>query len=170
MPVRRRAGSSSNDWEVLLVQSRWTPEVWLFPKGGVENEESAKAAAVRETTEEAGVIGDLGPKLGTWTFERSPKAKHKMWLLFVTTEYPAESKLWKERKKRLRAWHSFEGAKTVLTEIPEDTQRPELLQILDAAEQMLKDIGDGVIPSGDSESPDSPDAPDSVDEDNSDDS
>lgn len=168
--MRRQAGSPSNEWQVLLVQSRWTPDVWLFPKGGVEKDESAKAAAVRETTEEAGVIGDLGPKLGTWTFQSSPKAKQKMWLLFVTTEHPQESKLWKERKKRRRAWHSFDAAKTVLTDIPEETQRPELLQILDAAEEVLKLVGDGALPPSGSETPDSPDVSDSADEDNSGDS
>jgi len=131
---------------VLLVQSRWTPEVWLFPKGGIEDNESAKQAATRETCEEGGVIGDLGPKLGSWTFQRGSKQKQKMWILFVTTEYASDSKLWKERKKRLRAWHTFDEARAVLTSIPEETQRPELLDMLASAEKVVKEIGSGILP------------------------
>lgn len=146
VPVRRRGNPSSSEWEVLLVQSRWTPAVWLFPKGGVEHNESAKAAAVRETCEEGGVIGELGPKLGVWTFDRGSKQKQKMWLLFVSTEYGSDSKLWKERKKRLRAWFSFDDARRKLTEIPKDIQRPELTEMLEKADKALKDIANGALP------------------------
>lgn len=144
--MRRRGPPAAPEWEVLLVQSRWTRDVWLFPKGGVEPGESARAAAVRETEEEGGVVGDLGPKLGSWVFNPSAKHRQKMWLLFVTTEYASDSKLWKERKKRLRAWHSFESAKALITDLPEELRRPQLLQMLQAAEDVVKSIGNGVLP------------------------
>lgn len=120
--------------------------MWLFPKGGIEDDESAKQAATRETCEEGGVIGNLGPKLGSWKFMRSSKQSQKMWILFVTTEYESDSKQWKERKKRLRAWHTFAEARQVLTCIPEETQRPELLDMLASAEQVVSEIGNGVVP------------------------
>lgn len=49
MPVRRKEGSK--DFEVLLVRSRWVEGVWLFPKGGVEENEGPKMSAIRETRE-----------------------------------------------------------------------------------------------------------------------
>lgn len=138
MPVRRvPASSDPSSWQVLLVQSRWTPDVWLFPKGSVEEDESGKEAAVRETCEEGGVVGDLGPKLGMWLTHRGSKQKLKMWLLYVTTEYGSDSSQWKERKKRRRAWHSFEDARAIFSGIPEENQRPELLEILTAAESLI---------------------------------
>lgn len=135
VPVRRNAQSSQ--WQVLLVQSRWTPQVWLFPKGTVESNETAKQAAVRETREEGGVIGELGPKLGSWNINRGSKQKQKMWLLYVTTQFSADNKQWKERKKRARAWHSLEDAKCILTSLPPDQQRTELMEMLLKTEALL---------------------------------
>jgi len=81
---------------VLLVQSRWSPAIWLFPKGGVDGGESAKEAAVRETLEEAGVAGAVwGRKLGVWEFA-STGQKQKMWLFRVTDVHDKTSKKWKE--------------------------------------------------------------------------
>lgn len=136
--------------------------MWLFPKGSVESDETAKQAAARETCEEGGVIGDLGPKLGAWSSDRGVKQKQKMWMLFVTTEYGPESKMWKERKKRLRAWHTFDDARRVLTAIPEEFRRPELLEMLVAAENVVNQVGDGALPLA------NVDAKDSADEDDRD--
>jgi 8-oxo-dGTP pyrophosphatase MutT (NUDIX family) len=47
---------------VLLVTAKRDPKRWIFPKGHIESGETAEAAAVRETREEAGVISKLiGP-------------------------------------------------------------------------------------------------------------
>jgi 8-oxo-dGTP pyrophosphatase MutT (NUDIX family) len=134
VPVRRDA---KGNWQVLLVQSRWTPEVWLFPKGGVEKGELAKQAAVRETREEAGVDGFIGPKLGTWLFTKSADQKHKMWILFVAEQYAITDKRWKERKKRSRVWLSLDDAHSRLTTIPKGAVRPELAEMLLATRQTL---------------------------------
>jgi diphosphoinositol-polyphosphate diphosphatase len=141
VPVRRTAKGA---WQVLLVESRWTQEIWLFPKGGVEKDEQGKEAAVRETREEAGVEGFLGPKLGAWLFSKSNEQRHKMWILFVTKEFPVTDKRWKERKKRQRVWMSFDEAHALLTSLPEDLVRPELAEMLNAARQTLGLVnGDG---------------------------
>lgn len=124
-----------------MVQSRWTPAIWLFPKGGVEENESAREAAVRETREEGGVDGLLGCKLGNWTFTRANNQKQKMWLLHVTVEHDNESKLWKERNKRLRGWYTFDEARAVLTDVPDEMQRPELLEMLEKASLVLNGAG-----------------------------
>jgi diphosphoinositol-polyphosphate diphosphatase len=44
---------------VLLINSRKHPNEWLLPKGGWENDETMKECAIRETWEEAGVVGEL---------------------------------------------------------------------------------------------------------------
>ena len=54
---RKRAGVS-----ILLVRAKRDPSKWIFPKGHIERGESARACAVRETREEAGVSGRvIGP-------------------------------------------------------------------------------------------------------------
>jgi 8-oxo-dGTP pyrophosphatase MutT (NUDIX family) len=67
MPTIRQAGSivvrlDGTEPKVLLVTAKRNPNNWIFPKGHIEKGESPEQAAVRETKEEAGVIGKpLGP-------------------------------------------------------------------------------------------------------------
>ena len=67
MPLIRQAGSivfrlDSKEPQVLLVTARRNPRNWIFPKGHIEKGETPEQAAVRETREEAGVVGKLiGP-------------------------------------------------------------------------------------------------------------
>lgn len=150
VPVRRISDDPSTEksaWEVMLVQSRWTPAVWLFPKGGVEEGETGKEAGVRETREEAGVEGALGPKLGEWHFTKDAGQKHKMWLLFVTQQFGDDDKRWKERKKRKRQWLSIEAAERLIGPGMKDQTlvRPELTEMLAAAVEKIKE-GGGVFP------------------------
>ena len=49
---------------VLLVRAKKDPTVWIFPKGHVEEGETAAEAALRETREEAGVKGELVKPIG----------------------------------------------------------------------------------------------------------
>lgn len=135
-PVRRRA--SDNAWEVLLVQSRWVPKVWLYPKGGVEDGETAKEAAVRETREEAGVVGRVGTKLGKFKSVANGQTL-RIWILYVDEVLDDTDKRWKERKKRARTWVTFSEARTLMTKLdPPDLIRPELLDILQHAQAILE--------------------------------
>ena len=64
MPLIRQAGSivfrlDSKEPQVLLVTARRNPRNWIFPKGHIEKGETPEAAALRETREEAGIVGDL---------------------------------------------------------------------------------------------------------------
>jgi len=49
---------------VLLVRAKRDPTLWIFPKGHIERGESAADAALRETREEAGIVGDLVRPVG----------------------------------------------------------------------------------------------------------
>jgi len=51
---------------VLLVTSSSRPEQWIVPGGGIEPEEEPSATALREVVEEAGVVGRLHRRLGTF--------------------------------------------------------------------------------------------------------
>jgi len=55
------------DVRVLLVRAKQDPTKWIFPKGHLRPGESHAAAAHREASEEAGVIGPvlafIGPAL-----------------------------------------------------------------------------------------------------------
>lgn len=67
MPLIRQAGSivvrlDTKEPQVLLVTAKRNPRNWIFPKGHIEKGETPEQAAVRETREEAGVVGKLiGP-------------------------------------------------------------------------------------------------------------
>jgi len=136
VPVRKR---SDGNWEVLLVQSRWTPEVWLYPKGGIEESEDPKLSGLRETREEAGVIGKCGPKLGVYNFS-SVKQSMTMYILFVDEEFADTDARWKERKVRIRAWYSLEEAKKIFKGVPDKLYRPELVKILKKTKNVLKTV------------------------------
>ena len=65
--IIRQAGSivvrtNGKEPEVLLVTAKRNPKNWIFPKGHIEKGETPEQAALRETKEEAGVVGKLlGP-------------------------------------------------------------------------------------------------------------
>ncbi len=67
MPLIRQAGSivvrlDGKEPQVLLVTAKRNPRNWIFPKGHIEQGETPEAAALRETKEEAGVVGEvIGP-------------------------------------------------------------------------------------------------------------
>jgi 8-oxo-dGTP pyrophosphatase MutT (NUDIX family) len=67
MPLIRQSGAivvrlDGKEPAVLLVTAKRNPRNWIFPKGHIEQDETAAAAALREAREEAGVEAKLiGP-------------------------------------------------------------------------------------------------------------
>eukprot|EP00540_Astrosyne_radiata_P010765 CAMPEP_0116846498 /NCGR_PEP_ID=MMETSP0418-20121206/13867_1 /TAXON_ID=1158023 /ORGANISM="Astrosyne radiata, Strain 13vi08-1A" /LENGTH=433 /DNA_ID=CAMNT_0004477749 /DNA_START=334 /DNA_END=1636 /DNA_ORIENTATION=+ len=62
---------------VLFVSASRKPE-WILPKGGWEMDETIEESAIRETYEEAGVIGTLGPSLPEVQYETRKSKKRKL--------------------------------------------------------------------------------------------
>src|SRR5918995_2582981 len=67
MPIIKQSGAivvrlDGKEPQVLLITAKRNPKNWIFPKGHIEKGETPEAAALRETQEEAGVLGKLvGP-------------------------------------------------------------------------------------------------------------
>jgi len=104
---------------VLLVRSKKNPTIFVFPKGHIEDGESAAETAIRETWEEAGVTGKLGPRVGApLEFESgkervsvqyfilratadkpSPEGRDKLWL---TVDDASEALVYESSREKLR--------------------------------------------------------------------
>lgn len=54
--------------------------------------------------------------------------------------------MWKERNKRKRTWHSIDSARELLTSLPETLRRPQLVEILQAAQGLVNEMNNGVLP------------------------
>lgn len=93
--VFRRAGDGL---EILLVRAKKTPNQWIFPKGHIEAGEAAEDAAVRETREEAGVIGRaLKPLPPPLEFDSGSQRVRVRYYLLKATD---ETKPSEEREKK----------------------------------------------------------------------
>jgi hypothetical protein len=62
---------------VLLISSMRKPE-WILPKGGWESDELMEESAIRESYEEAGILGTLGPRLSTIQYETRKSKKRRL--------------------------------------------------------------------------------------------
>jgi hypothetical protein len=63
--------------KILFVSSSRKPD-WILPKGGWENDEGMEESAIRETFEEAGVLGIIGPRLSDIEYETRKSKKRKL--------------------------------------------------------------------------------------------
>lgn len=83
---------------------------WVFPKGGWELDETAEAAALRETIEEGGVRGDLDPAvLGAYPYSNrktSPTRKGCIAHMYAMS-VREELSVWPESHSRERCWVRF---------------------------------------------------------------
>ena len=86
--------------EILLVTSSSGKE-WVFPKGGVEMELTERASAAKEVYEEAGVVGDVGRKLGDYRYIKNGQIQE---VAMFAMKYTGEAEDWPEANKRERKW------------------------------------------------------------------
>ena len=103
IPFRIRNGRI----EIALVTSLRSKR-WVLPKGSLDDGEQSRDAAIRETEEEAGLIGDLEPKpLGRYHFTRSnERYVVDVYLMRVTMVLDH----WQEAGMRRRRWIALDKA------------------------------------------------------------
>jgi ADP-ribose pyrophosphatase YjhB (NUDIX family) len=77
--------------EILLVRAKKDPTHWIFPKGHVELFETAEKAALREMTEEAGVVGRALREIGVLRFvSGKERVRTRYFLVEATGERTAK--------------------------------------------------------------------------------
>ena len=118
--------------EFLLVRTR--AGRWTFPKGGVDGDPSAAAAAAREAHEEAGVMGrvELRPFAG-YLHAKGGRPVHSVSAHLCEVlhlEKPAES-------YRAPTWFSADKAKRRLRENRRDAYGIELERVVEGAVRRL---------------------------------
>jgi 8-oxo-dGTP pyrophosphatase MutT (NUDIX family) len=93
--------------EIALVTTL-SGKRWVIPKGSLDEGEQSRDAAIRETEEEAGLIGDVEPKpLGRYNFTRSNETYMvEVYLMRVTMVLDH----WLEAGVRRRRWMAIDKA------------------------------------------------------------
>ncbi|KAL6319497.1 hypothetical protein AAG906_014172 [Vitis piasezkii] len=104
-------GAPIEELEVLVVSSQ-KGKGMLFPKGGWEIDESIEEAATRETLEEAGVLGNVGCKLGKWSFKSKSRGTFDEGYMFPLL-VKEQLDFWPEKNVRQRRWMAASEAREV---------------------------------------------------------
>jgi len=121
IPVRIR----NQRVEIALITTL-SGKRWIVPKGSLDDGEESRDAAIRETEEEAGLIGNLGRKpLGRYRFKRSnQKYVVEVYLMRVTVVLDH----WLEAGVRRRRWIAIDKAGGLVgTELQRFVHRVERL-------------------------------------------
>ncbi|XP_051145079.1 nudix hydrolase 17, mitochondrial-like isoform X2 [Andrographis paniculata] len=109
------AARSEDELEILVISSKKTPQIMMFPKGGWESDESVEEAACRESLEEAGVVGNVEGELGRWVFRsKSRDDKYHEGLMFPL-QVTHQLDLWPEKPLRSRQWMPVADARQACT-------------------------------------------------------
>jgi 8-oxo-dGTP pyrophosphatase MutT (NUDIX family) len=106
------------DFRYLIVTGNKHPDHWIFPKGHIEPGETPEMAALREVTEETGVIGKIILPIGTAQFQTTSGAIR---VRFFLMEYLSDTEARENRRQRWCSYDegmhllSFENARHLLT-------------------------------------------------------
>ena len=119
MAVRKQSGcvvfryDRNFNYEILLVKSSDGKD-WVFPKGGVEKDLTAKQSAEKETYEEAGVAGRILATLGKYEYRKQGKDQK---VTMFSMMYTHDTEDWPERHLRKRKWFKIKEAKKKVPKI-----------------------------------------------------
>ena len=110
MKVVRQAGAivvrfDDDEPRLLLVTAKRNPKAWIFPKGHIEDGETAAEAAVREAREEAGVVVKALKSIGNLEFDLGDQSIDVEYFL-VTLEKDKDD----AEEGRKRKWCTHEEA------------------------------------------------------------
>lgn len=95
--------------QILLVRAKKTPQHWIFPKGHIEEGETAEAAAVRELQEEAGVRAQAIHLAGSLEFKSGDEMVHvDYYLCEFLSDVPA-------KETREARWCEYVEARRLLS-------------------------------------------------------
>ncbi|MQK22563.1 NUDIX hydrolase, partial [Escherichia coli] len=95
-------GAQDKELEVLVISAQ-KGHGMQFPKGGWESDESMEQAALRETVEEAGVVGNVESKLGRWFYKSKRQATiHEAYMFPLLVNKQLDN--WPEMNFRKRRW------------------------------------------------------------------
>ena len=92
--------------EFLLVTSS-NGKSWVLPKGGVEFGMTPRESAAKECLEEAGVLVNVGAKLGEYRYARNGILNQ---VTMYVALYVEDAKEWPEENKRERKWCKLDKA------------------------------------------------------------
>ncbi|XP_071702977.1 nudix hydrolase 17, mitochondrial-like [Rutidosis leptorrhynchoides] len=116
IPYRFKTGSKNNkledELEVLVISAQRKGKGMLFPKGGLESDETIKEVALRESVEEAGVYGTVEGVLGKWCFKSKGNDGYYDGYMFPLL-VKEQLDFWPEKDIRQRFWVSVAKAKEV---------------------------------------------------------
>jgi 8-oxo-dGTP pyrophosphatase MutT (NUDIX family) len=126
IPFRHSKGTV----KVCLIRRRGT-ETWSLPKGCVEPGDTLPKTAIKESWEEAGLLGRLcGEPIGTYRYE---KAGSVLSVVVYLMEVIAHEDDWDEAEIRERKWFTLHEATDLLAQHPVQKLLPRAGALLGAA-------------------------------------
>lgn len=108
-PTKQTSYEKEEELEVLVISSQ-KGKGMLFPKGGWETDESIREAALRETVEEAGVLGVVEGGLGKWSFKSKSHDTYYEGYMFPLL-VKEQLDVWPEKNLRQRIWMGAKEAR-----------------------------------------------------------
>ena len=103
----------------LLVEASDAREVWVLPKGRIEDGETPEAAAVREVMEEAGVRAAVIARAGDSKYEVGARTIRVVFFLMQyqgeNTRTESRGVAWRSYRDALRLLH-FDNTRTILAQ------------------------------------------------------